>query len=44
MILNTGDWADSDWYAIGIGIYGSYASVWLGKVPDNDGEPGIQQP
>jgi len=41
MMLHTGQWAGEKWKAIGVGIYGNYASVWLGKLPDKEGTPGI---
>jgi hypothetical protein len=40
MLLNRDPWL-KDWKAIGIGIYGGYVTVWLGKATDNDGEPGL---
>jgi hypothetical protein len=40
MLLNIGEWAGENWKAIGVGIFGNYASVWLGKVPDKEGFPG----
>lgn len=42
VILNTGDWGKTTWKAIGIGMYGDYALVWLGKIADPDGEPKLK--
>lgn len=39
MLLNMGQWSTESWKAIGVGIYGNYASVWLGKLPDKEGAP-----
>ncbi len=39
VIINSGIWEKSTWKAIGIGIYGSYAVVWFGKVSDTEEEP-----
>jgi uncharacterized protein YkwD len=34
VILNESTWKRLQWKAIGIGIYGRYASVWFGEEPD----------
>jgi hypothetical protein len=39
VIMNKKIWKDMKWKAIGIGIYGEYANVWFGSVPDKAGEP-----
>lgn len=39
VIINLGIWKNSPWQAIGIGIYGSYAVVWFGKLKDPEGPP-----
>ena len=39
VIINSGIWKNSPWQAIGIGIYGSYAVVWFGKIKDQEGPP-----
>jgi hypothetical protein len=43
IILNNGQWENVTWNAIGIGMYGEFATVWFGKLPDKDSEPGILQ-
>lgn len=43
MLLNMGEWAGENWEAIGVGIFGNYASVWLGKIPDNEGVPWVEK-
>lgn len=35
VILNESDWRRIQWKAIGIGIFGRYASVWFGEEPDS---------
>ena len=39
VIANRGIWSDIQWKAIGIGIHGSYATVWFGTVDDENGVP-----
>lgn len=34
VILNQDVWADSEWNALGIGIYGDYAVMWVGESSD----------
>jgi hypothetical protein len=41
IILTSGNWEKVTWNAVGIGMFGNYATVWFGKLPDNDSEPGI---
>lgn len=36
VIINKGIWKDSDWSAIGIGIYKNYAVVWFGTERDKN--------
>jgi hypothetical protein len=38
-LMNTGKWQDKKWNAIGIAIFGNYASAWFGEIPDPAGEP-----
>jgi len=40
VIINTANWKDVQWKAMGIGVYGEYAVVWFGEVPDSAGIPG----
>ena len=54
LLVNTGQWADSDWSAIGIGVefndvvsggsfsYGNYFNVWFGEQTDPGGPPRIE--
>ncbi len=35
VILNKGTWA-REWKAVGVGIYGKYASVWFGREKDTE--------
>jgi uncharacterized protein YkwD len=37
VIINKNTWKNTDWNAIGIGIYGEYANVWFGKLEDEEG-------
>lgn len=39
VIINKDKWKDSNWNAIGIGIYNGFAVVWFGKSIDKEGEP-----
>ncbi|MFW5760941.1 MAG: CAP domain-containing protein [Cyclobacteriaceae bacterium] len=39
VIVNEGTWSKANWNAIGVGIYGNYATVWFGMVKDNAGTP-----
>lgn len=41
VIVNIGTWKTVKWKAMGIGIYGEYAVVWFGELPDNAGIPGV---
>jgi len=34
VIVNLGTWKDTEWKAIGVGIYGEYGVVWFGEVED----------
>lgn len=34
VLLNSGIWQNRSWQAIGIGIYGNYAVLWVGEEPD----------
>jgi hypothetical protein len=38
VIINSGTWKNQKWKAIGIGIYGGYATVWFGTETDPEGE------
>lgn len=40
LLLSRGVWEGGDWRALGVGIAGRYAVVWLGDLPDPDGAPG----
>lgn len=39
VLLERGHWQGKRWPALGAGIYGSYAVIWLGELPDPQGEP-----
>ena len=39
VILNKDIWRDNKWNAIGIGIYGGFATIWFGEQKDKDGKP-----
>ncbi len=39
VILNLGIWLTHTWNAIGIGIYGQYAVLWVGEQVDTTGAP-----
>lgn len=39
VILNKDIWKNSNWNAIGVGIYGGYATIWFGEEKDIDGSP-----
>ena len=39
VILNKDIWKNSKWQAIGVGIYGGYATIWFGEKKDIDGSP-----
>jgi len=41
VILNKDIWRDDKWNAIGIGIYGGFATIWFGEKKDEDGKPKI---
>ena len=41
VIVNTGIWKAVVWKSMGIGVYGEYAVVWFGELPDNAGIPGM---
>ena len=34
VILNQGVWANNEWNALGVGIYGDYAVMWVGESSD----------
>jgi hypothetical protein len=34
LIINSGQWEQVTWNAIGVGVYGKYAVVWFGREPD----------
>jgi hypothetical protein len=36
-LLNGGKWQGKKWNAIGIAVYGNYASAWFGETADPDG-------
>jgi hypothetical protein len=38
-MLNKGKWEDKNWRAIGVGIYKSYAVIWMGERTDNSALP-----
>jgi uncharacterized protein YkwD len=38
VLLNQGDWRRLDWGAIGVGIFGRYAAVWLGEGADPEAQ------
>jgi hypothetical protein len=38
VLLNEGDWRRMDWGAIGVGIFGRYAAVWLGDGADPESQ------
>ncbi|MBG16548.1 MAG: S-layer protein [Crocinitomicaceae bacterium] len=42
VIINKSIWKNTTWKAIGIGIYGGYATIWFGEEKDNDGSPIIE--
>lgn len=39
VILNKSNWSRLNWNAIGVGIYGGYATVWFGEKTDPKGKP-----
>lgn len=39
VMINKGIWKDSEWKAIGIGIYKGFATVWFGTSVDEAGKP-----
>jgi uncharacterized protein YkwD len=39
VLLNKDKWENTEWNAMGIGIYGNYATVWFGKEKDAAGVP-----
>jgi hypothetical protein len=41
VIINLGMWKAVEWKAMGIGVYGEYAVVWFGAIPDEAGIPGM---
>lgn len=41
VILNKGMWKSSEWNAMGIGIYQSFAAIWFGTAPDPEGKPSV---
>jgi hypothetical protein len=41
VIINGGVWKDIEWTAMGVGVYGEYAVVWFGRVPDEAPIPGM---
>lgn len=36
VIVNLGQWNNTHWKAMGIGIYGNFINVWFGKEEDRD--------
>jgi len=34
LLINSGDWKNVEWKAIGVGIYKEYAVVWFGQLAD----------
>jgi len=41
LLINADVWANVEWRAMGIGIYGNYATVWFGFERDKEGEPPV---
>ena len=41
VIRNKEIWKDTEWNAMGIGIYKGFAAVWLGKETDIEGIPKV---
>lgn len=39
IILNKDIWREDIWNAIGVGIYGGFATIWFGTEKDQDGTP-----
>ncbi len=39
LIVNRGKWADSEWKAMGVGVFGGYIVVWFGEQTDPAGMP-----
>jgi uncharacterized protein YkwD len=39
VMVNEGIWADNVWKAVGVGIYGNYAVLWVGEEADPTGLP-----
>ena len=38
-LLNEGQWEDKNWRAVGVGIYKSYAVIWMGERSDPSASP-----
>lgn len=38
LLLEQGHWKNSRWKAMGVGVYGNYASVWIGDKVDHEDE------
>jgi hypothetical protein len=41
LLTNQSKWSYFSWKAVGVAIYGHYASVWFGELPDSEREPSI---
>lgn len=39
VITNQGNWQEIEWKAVGVGIYGKYATVWFGQISDTNSQP-----
>ena len=39
IIINEGDWEDTQWEAVGVGIYDGYAAAWSGKKSPSEKSP-----
>jgi len=39
VIINDGDWEDTQWEAVGVGIYDGYAAAWFGKKSPSEKSP-----
>jgi len=41
LIVNRGKWKTAAWKAMGVGVYGGFAVVWFGELPDNSSKPSL---
>ena len=39
VIINEGDWEDTQWEAVGVGIYDGYAAAWFGRKSPSEKSP-----